>query len=62
MKCNECSHRGWEEGDREYSPPGYGTYYCDLRAYSLSSLKEDEATGEIPPTYCPLEVKYPNKS
>jgi len=34
--CHQCEHRKWEDGDRDYSPPGYGTYYCELTDATLS--------------------------
>jgi hypothetical protein len=30
MKCSSCEFREWSEGDIEYSPPGYGVYFCKL--------------------------------
>ena len=44
LDCSKCSHRKWEEGDREHSPPGYGVYYCDLT--ETGALPEDIAKGK----------------
>lgn len=54
MDCSKCKHRKWEEGDREYSPPGYGVYYCDL-APSHEALREDVGKGKERPTSCPVQ-------
>ena len=35
MQCKDCEHRKWEDGDREFSPPGWGVYYCELTDITL---------------------------
>lgn len=55
MRCNECEHRKWEEGDHSESPPGWGVYYCDLT--TSGCLDEDEGKGKVEPKNCPLERK-----
>ena len=52
MDCSKCKHRKWEEGDYEYSPPGYGTYYCDLT--TNGALSEAVGKGQERPTDCSL--------
>jgi hypothetical protein len=55
IRCNQCRHRGWQEGDREYCPPGYGIHYCGLVPEPGGALSEGEATGELdPPQSCSL--------
>lgn len=57
MKCNECQHRVWQEGDYDHSPPGYGVYFCALTEFG--SLPEAVAKGDAEPTDCPLMEKQP---
>ena len=52
MLCSECEHRRWEEGDPEYSPPGYGEYYCGV--VISGCLSEEVAKGYVEPINCPL--------
>ena len=56
--CNNCLHRQWEEGDREYAPPGYGHYYCELVPYPGGALPEDVAYGRKEPENCPLNKTH----
>jgi hypothetical protein len=52
IRCDACPHRQWEEGSYDYSPPGYGAYYCDLT--SDGCLPEDVAKGRQDPPACPM--------
>ena len=54
-KCSECTHREWQEGDREHSPPGYGIYFCNLFPFPDGGLSEKVAYGLEEPTNCPLD-------
>lgn len=54
MKCSECKHMAWEEGDHSETPPGYGVHFCDLTP-PPAALTEAVAHGKEDPTNCPLE-------
>lgn len=60
VRCNKCDHRTWQEGDREYSPPGYGIYYCAMVAFPGGALTEAQAKGrDAPPADCWLRTVAP---
>ena len=52
MDCKNCQHKQWEEGDIEYSPPGWGVYICQL---SNEVLPEDKAKQQGRLDSCPLQ-------
>ena len=52
IECKSCPHRKWSEGDPDYSPPGYGCYYCDLT--TSGGLSEEHAKRGGRPDDCPL--------
>lgn len=50
-ECKSCKHRTWAEGDIEFSPPGWGVYYCKPLDEVLT---EDQAKHKGRLDGCPL--------
>lgn len=50
-QCKDCKHKWWAEGDIEYSPPGWGVYYCKPLDKDLT---EEQAKQQGRLDGCPL--------
>lgn len=54
-ECVSCPNREWSDGDPEYSPPGYGVYFCRL-LHETSGALPHVFSNEGAPDNCPVNL------